>query len=91
VSRGLADKAPPRGQRAVEGTRVLPIGSLESLLKAIGEQATRSLLTIAPQVGASHARRNAEQAAAAARAGRRELDEVSTWLAQRDLPRTPGL
>ncbi|WP_367325507.1 hypothetical protein [Streptomyces sp. HUAS ZL42] len=70
---------------------MLPIGSLESLLKAIGEQATRSLLTIAPQVGAGHARRNAEQAAAAVRAERRELDEVSTWLAERELPRAPGL
>jgi len=85
VLRPAGNTAGPEDRRAVEGTRVLPIGSLESLLKAIGEQATRSLLTIAPQVGASHARRNAEQAAAAVRAERRELDEVVRWLAQRDL------
>lgn len=47
-----------------EGTRMLPIGSLENLLSAIGDQATRSLLAIAPYGGADHARRNAAQAAA---------------------------
>jgi hypothetical protein len=73
----------------VEGTRVLPIGSLENLLKAISEQATRSLLTITPHVGADQARRNAAQAAAAARAGRLERDAVASWLAERGLSGAP--
>ncbi|MFD8007347.1 hypothetical protein [Streptomyces mirabilis] len=66
---------------------MLPIGSLEILLSAIGEQATRSLLAIAPHGGAGHARRNAAQAVAATRAERRERDAVSAWLAERDLAR----
>ena len=68
---------------------MLPMGSLENLLSAIGEQATRSLLTIAPHGGAGHARRNAAQAVAAARAERRERDAVSAWLTKRDLPGAP--
>ncbi|MFE2611734.1 hypothetical protein ACFXI6_49190 [Streptomyces mirabilis] len=56
---------------------MLPIGSLENLLSAIGEQATRSLLAIAPYGGADHARRNAAQTAAAASAERHERDAVS--------------
>ncbi|MFF4352562.1 hypothetical protein [Streptomyces sp. NPDC001530] len=68
---------------------MLPFGSLESLLSAIGEQATRSLLAIDPHIGAGHARHNAAQAAAAARAERHERDEVSAWLTERDLPTAP--
>ncbi|MFE2972831.1 hypothetical protein ACFXKC_56830 [Streptomyces sp. NPDC059340] len=55
---------------------MLPIGSLENLLSAIGEQTTRSLLAITPYGGADHARRNAA-AAAAASAERHERDAVS--------------
>ncbi|MFJ9480069.1 hypothetical protein ACIRRI_34545 [Streptomyces mirabilis] len=66
-----------------------PIGSLENLLSDIRDEAARSLLAIAPQGDVGHARRNAAEAVAAARAERREHDEVSAWLAKRDLPRTP--
>ncbi|MFF3878325.1 hypothetical protein [Streptomyces sp. NPDC001978] len=68
---------------------MLPIGSLGNLLSAIGEQATRSLLAIAPHGGAGRAQRNAAEAAAAAHEERRERDAVSTWLAERDLHGTP--
>ncbi|MER6978818.1 hypothetical protein [Streptomyces carpinensis] len=67
----------------------MPIGSLENLLSAISEQVKRSLRAIIPHGGVGHAQRNAAQAAAAARAERRERDAVATWLAERDLPREP--
>ncbi|MFF0041660.1 hypothetical protein [Streptomyces mirabilis] len=57
---------------------MLPVGSLENLLSAITRHG-----------GAGHARRNAAQAAAVARAERRERDEVTAWLDKRDLPRAP--
>ncbi|GAA3771094.1 hypothetical protein [Streptomyces chiangmaiensis] len=67
----------------------MPIGSLENLLGAISEQATRGLRAIVPHGGVGHAQRNAAQAAAAACAERRERDAVATWLAERDLPGAP--
>ncbi|MEU8695907.1 hypothetical protein [Streptomyces sp. NPDC048665] len=63
---------------------MLPIGSLEHLLRAVGEQAVRVLRVLDPPGGADRARRNAAQAAAAASAARREREAVSSWLAQRD-------
>ncbi|MGW2747346.1 hypothetical protein [Streptomyces sp. NPDC001450] len=68
---------------------MLPIAPLGNLLSVIGEQAARGLRAIASNVGADHARRNAEQAASAARAERRERDAVSDWLADHDLPGRP--
>ncbi|MEV5012914.1 hypothetical protein [Streptomyces sp. NPDC055692] len=61
---------------------MLPIGSLDNLLSAIGEQATRSLRAIAPHGGMGHAQRNAAQASAAARTQRLERDALATWLAE---------
>ncbi|QIY67912.1 hypothetical protein HEP84_01095 [Streptomyces sp. RLB1-33] len=52
---------------------MLPIGSLENLLRAIGEQTIRSLRAIDPHGGAGLARCNDAQAAAAC-AKRREHD-----------------
>ncbi|MCX4425962.1 hypothetical protein [Streptomyces mirabilis] len=44
---------------------MLPIGSLENLLRAIGEQTVRGLRAIDPHGGAGRAPRNDAQAAAA--------------------------
>ncbi|MFJ9010352.1 hypothetical protein [Streptomyces canus] len=63
---------------------MLPVGSLESPLRAIGELAVRGLLALDPYGGGGHARRNAEQAAAEVARERREREEVSAWLAERD-------
>ncbi|MFE0516501.1 hypothetical protein [Streptomyces sp. NPDC058964] len=68
---------------------MLPIGSLEHLLLAVGEQAIRALRAHNRPDGAGRAPRNAAQAAAAASAERRERDAVSAWLAQRDTATLP--
>ncbi|MGP4089040.1 hypothetical protein [Streptomyces sp. KR55] len=65
---------------------MLPIGSLENVLRAIGEQAVHGLLTIAPYGGAGRAQHNAAQAAAAASAERRESEAAAALLARHDLP-----
>lgn len=64
---------------------MLPIGSLENVLRAIGEQAVHGLLTIAPYGGADRARHNAAQAAAAASAERLESEAAAALLAQHEL------
>lgn len=61
---------------------MLPIGSPENMLRAIGEQAVHGLLTIALYCGVARARHNAALAAAAASAEWRESDAAAALLAQ---------
>jgi hypothetical protein len=55
---------------------MMPVGSLEELMHAIGRRAVRGLLTVDPSGGQARARRNAAQAAALASALRRQGEQI---------------
>ncbi|WP_369250851.1 hypothetical protein [Streptomyces sp. R41] len=68
---------------------MLPVGSLENVLRAIGEQTLHGLLTIASYGGEDRAQRNAAQAAAEVSAERRGSEAAAALLARHHLSEVP--